>query len=220
MILTFAILAITIIFFVVGRLRADLVALLALLALYLTGILTLDQALTGFSEPAVIMIAALFVVGDGLSRTGVTAWLGQQMLGLAGRSKTRLLVVLMVGAALLSAFISNTGTVATLMPAVTSAAWHIGSLPSKFLMPLAIAANTGGLLTLTGTPPNIIVNETLNIAGFAGFGYFEFLKCRPSRFPGAFKRSVLGAFEFTGHVGHRAGTGRCSHPQRGASRRE
>ena len=174
MILTFAILAITIIFFVVGRLRADLVALLALLALYLTGILTLDQALTGFSEPAVIMIAALFVVGDGLSRTGVTAWLGQQMLGLAGRSKTRLLVVLMVGAALLSAFISNTGTVATLMPAVTSAAWHIGSLPSKFLMPLAIAANTGGLLTLTGTPPNIIVNETLNIAGFAGFGYFEF----------------------------------------------
>lgn len=174
MILTFAILAITITFFIIGRLRADIVALLALLALYLAGIINLDQALAGFGNATVIMIAALFVVGDGLSRTGVTAWLGQRMLALAGRSKLRLLVLLMAGAALLSAFISNTGTVATLMPAVTSAAWQIGSLPSKFLMPLAFAANTGGLLTLTGTPPNIIVNETLITAGFAGFGYFEF----------------------------------------------
>ncbi|MFN2223177.1 MAG: SLC13 family permease, partial [Candidatus Promineifilaceae bacterium] len=174
MVLTFAILAITIIFFVVGRLRADIVALLALLALYLSGSIDLTQALAGFGDPTVIMIAALFVVGDGLSRTGVTAWLGQQMLALAGRSKLRLLVVLMIGAALLSAFVSNTGTVATLMPAVTSAAWLIGSLPSKYLMPLAFAANSGGLLTLTGTPPNIIVNETLASAGYAGFGYFEF----------------------------------------------
>jgi di/tricarboxylate transporter len=174
MVLTFAILIITIIFFVFGRLRADIVALLALLALFLAGVIDLNQALAGFSDPTVIMIAALFVVGDGLSRTGVTAWLGQRMLALAGRSKLRLLVVLMIGTALLSAFISNTGTVATLMPAVTSAAWLIGSLPSKFLMPLAFAANTGGLLTLTGTPPNIIVNETLASAGYAGFGYFEF----------------------------------------------
>ncbi|MGD2077064.1 MAG: SLC13 family permease [Chloroflexota bacterium] len=174
MVLTFAILAITITFFIVGRLRADIVALLALLALFLAGVIDLDQALSGFSDPTVIMIAALFVVGDGLSRTGVTAWLGQQMLALAGRSKVRLLVVLMIGAALLSAFVSNTGTVATLMPAVISAAWLIGSLPSKFLMPLAFSANTGGLLTLTGTPPNIIVNETLARAGYSGFGYFEF----------------------------------------------
>lgn len=174
MVLTFAILAITILFFLLGRLRADVVALLALLALYLSGTIDLAQSLSGFSNPTVIMIAALFVVGDGLSRTGVTAWLGQQLLALAGRSKLRLLVVLMVGAAVLSAFVSNTGTVATLMPAVTSAAWLIGSLPSRFLMPLAFAANTGGLLTLTGTPPNIIVNDTLSSAGYAGFGYFEF----------------------------------------------
>jgi di/tricarboxylate transporter len=174
MILTFAILAITILFFIFGRLRADAVAMLALLALFLSGIIDLDQALAGFGDPTVIMIAGLFIVGDGLSRTGVTAWLGQRMLAMAGRSKLRLLIVLMVGAALLSAFVSNTGTVATLMPAVTSAAWLIGSLPSKFLMPLAFSANTGGLLTLTGTPPNIIVNETLAAAGYSGFGYFEF----------------------------------------------
>ncbi len=174
MILTFVILGITILFFLSGRLRADLVALVSLLALFLGGIITLDQVLAGFGNSTVIMIAALFVVGDGLSRTGVTAWLGQRMLRLAGNRKIRLLVVMMGGTALLSAFISNTGTVATLMPAITAAAWHIGSVPSKFLMPLAFAANTGGLLTLTGTPPNIIVNDTLIKAGFAGFGYFEF----------------------------------------------
>jgi di/tricarboxylate transporter len=96
------------------------------------------------------------------------------MLDLAGSSRLRLLVVTMTGTALLSGFISNTGTVATLLPAVTSAAWAVGSVPSKFLMPLAFAANTGGLLTLTGTPPNIIVSETLVQGGFEPFGYFEF----------------------------------------------
>ncbi len=174
MILTFVILAITIIFFIFGRLRADVVALLSLLTLFLAGIITLDQALSGFGDSTVIMIAALFVIGDGLSRTGVTAWLGERMLRLAGNNKVRLLVVMMAATAILSAFISNTGTVATLMPAVISAAWRIGSVPSKFLMPLAFAANTGGLLTLTGTPPNIIVNESLMAAGLDGFGYFEF----------------------------------------------
>ena len=109
-------------------------------ALYLAGIITLNQAFSGFGNSTVIMIAALFVVGDGLSRTGVTAWLGDRMLGLAGSKTVRLLVVAMVGTAVLSAFISNTGTVATLMPAVTSAAWRIGSVPSRFLMPLAFAA--------------------------------------------------------------------------------
>ena len=174
MILTFVVLGVAIIFFIFGRLRSDVVALLSLITLFLAGIVTLDQALSGFGNSTVIMIAALFIVGEGLSRTGVTAWLGERMLRLAGNNKLRLLVVMMAGTAVLSAFISNTGTVATLMPAVTSAAWHIGSVPSKFLMPLAFAANSGGLLTLTGTPPNIIVNEILLGAGLEGFGYFEF----------------------------------------------
>ena len=174
MVLTFVILIITIILFVWGRLRSDLVALLALIALFLSGILTAEQALAGFSNSTVIMIAALFVVGEGLSRTGVTAWLGQQILRLAGNSKGRLLIVLMVGTALLSAFISNTGTVATLLPAVVATSWRVAAVPSMFLIPMAFAANTGGLLTLTGTPPNIVVSETLIGAGYAPFGYFEF----------------------------------------------
>ncbi|MDX1614543.1 MAG: SLC13 family permease [Candidatus Promineifilaceae bacterium] len=172
--LTFAVLAVTIILFVYGRPRPDVVALLAVLALLGLDILTLDQALAGFADPTVIMIASLFVVGEGLSRTGITAWAGQQLLRAAGASATRLLVLLMAGAALMSAFVSNTGTVATLMPAVTAAAWRVGGLPSQFLMPLAYAANGGGLLTLTGTPPNIVIANTLTDAGLDTFGYFEF----------------------------------------------
>jgi len=171
---TFAVLGVTIVLFIFSRWPADLVALCSLLALFIGGILSLDQALSGFASPTVIMIAALFIVGEGLSRTGVTAWLGQKMLSLAGSSKIRLLVVIMAGTALLSAFISNTGTVATLMPAVTSVAWRVGSVPAKFLMPMAFAANSGGLLTLTGTSPNIIVNDVLTAAGEQPFGYFEF----------------------------------------------
>ena len=174
MILTFVILIITILLFIWGKYRPDFVAIVSLLALYLTGILTTDQALSGFSDSTVIMIAALFVVGEGLSRTGVTAWLGSKMLQLAGSSKSRLLIVLMIGTALLSAFISNTGTVATLMPAVVSVSWTIGSVPSQFLIPLAYAANAGGLLTLIGTPPNIVVADVLKNAGYEPFGFFEF----------------------------------------------
>jgi di/tricarboxylate transporter len=172
--LTFIILILTIFLFIWGRWRSDLVALMALIALFLSGILNAEQALSGFSNSTVIMIAALFVVGEGLSRTGVTAWLGQQILHLAGNNIARLLVVLMVGTALLSAFISNTGTVATLLPAVVSASWRVGGVPSLFLIPLAFAANTGGLLTLTGTPPNIVVSETLIEGGYEPFSYFEY----------------------------------------------
>ena len=174
MVLTFIILAITVALFIHGRLRSDLVALMSLLALILAGIITTDQALAGFSDPTVILIAALFVVGEGLSRTGITAWLGNLLLRATAGSFTRLLVAIILGAAALSAFISNTGTVATLLPAVVSAVWRIGGVPSFFLMPLAFATNTGGLLTLTGTPSNIVVAEALNKAGYAPFGFFEF----------------------------------------------
>ncbi|GMQ79200.1 MAG: SLC13 family permease [Anaerolineae bacterium] len=174
MIITFTILSVTIFFFLLGRPRSDVVATLSLLALALTGVLSVEEALSGFSDATVIMIATLFVVAEGLSRTGVTAWLSQQLLRYAGRSEFRLLVVLMAGTAFLSAFVSNTGTTATLLPAVVTAAWHIGSLPSKFLIPLAFAANSGGLLTLTGTPPNFVVSNVLIDAGLEPFGYFEY----------------------------------------------
>ncbi|MEZ4766965.1 MAG: SLC13 family permease [Caldilineales bacterium] len=161
MIVTFAILGITVALFIFSRLRADLVALLSLLALFLTGVLTSKQALSGFADSTVIMVAGLFVVGEGLARTGITAWLGQFFMRQAGDSDVRLLLVVMLGTAVLSAFLSNTGTVAMLLPAVVAAAWRMGSMPSHFLLPMAIAANLGGLLTLIGSPPNIVVSDTL-----------------------------------------------------------
>jgi di/tricarboxylate transporter len=151
MMLTFVILAITIVLFIVDKIRIDLVAILSLLALTLTGLIDTEQALSGFANATVVTIAGLFVVGAGLFRTGVADWLGSQLLKLAGSSEIRLFVLLMVGAAILSAFLSNTGTVAVLLPAVVAAAWRIGSLPSKLLIPMAFAAQIGGLLTLIGT---------------------------------------------------------------------
>ncbi len=171
---TFFILGVTIVLFVWGRWAPDLVALLSLLALALSGVIDTRDALSGFGNPTVVMIAALFVVGEGLSRTGVTGWGGKWLLEAAQGSQIRLLVVVMAGTAILSGFISNTGTVATLLPAVVAAAWTVGSAPSKFLVPLAFAANTGGLLTLAGTPPNIVVAQTLEQSGLRPFSFFEY----------------------------------------------
>lgn len=174
MILTFLILFVTIALFIHGRLRSDLVAVMSMLALFLTGVLTSDQIVAGFSNSTVLLIAALFVVGEGLSRTGITAWLGSILSRLASGSERRLLVVMMIGTAGVSAFISNTGTVATLLPTVIAAAWRIGGNPSQYLMSLAFVTNAGGLLTLTSTPPNIVVTDLLRSAGHRPFGFFEF----------------------------------------------
>ncbi len=174
MILTFVILTITIILFISDKFRVDIIALLALLALFLTGLITVDQALAGFANSTVITIAALFVVGEGLFRTGVADWLGDQLLKLAGNSQTRLLIALMVGTAFLSAFLSNTGTVAVLLPVAVAAAWRIGTTPSRLLIPLAFAASIGGMLTLIGTPPNIVISDALREAGLRPFGFFEY----------------------------------------------
>lgn len=173
MIITFIILIVTIALFVQGKLRADLVALLSAMALILSGVLTAREGLAGFSDSTVILIAALFVVGEGLSRNGVTAWLGNQLGRLAGKSTLRLLVVMMILAASVSAFISNTGTVATLLPPVTAAVWRVGSVPSQYLMSLAFVTNAGGLLTLPSTPPNLVVAEALVRAGEGQLGFFE-----------------------------------------------
>lgn len=174
MVLTFIILAVTIGLFILDVIRIDIVAMLALLALLLSGLIDTRQALAGFANSTVVTIAGLFVVGEGLFRTGVADWLGDQLLKAAGASEIRLVVVLMLGTALLSAFLSNTGTVAVLLPVAVAAAWRIRSMPSKLLIPLAFAAQIGGLLTLIGTPPNIVIADTLAKAGFRRFGFFEF----------------------------------------------
>ena len=145
-----------------------------MLSLFIFGILDLTETLSGFSNPTVIMIAALFIIGEGLSQTGWTALAGEKFIKLAGKSKVKLLLITTLGSGLLSGVVSNTGTVATLMPVTISSAWSIGTLPSKLLMPVAFGSNTGGLLTLTGTPPNIIVNNTMIESGLEGFSFFEF----------------------------------------------
>lgn len=168
------ILAITIGLFAWGKFTPDIVALMSMIALFLTGILTSTETLSGFSNPTVIMIAALFIIGEGIAQTGWTALAGKKFVEWAGKSVPKLLVIITFGAGILSGFVSNTGTVATLMPLTISSAWSIGTLPSKMLMPVAFGSNTGGLLTLTGTPPNIIASNALVEAGFEGFSFFEF----------------------------------------------
>ncbi|MCF7568131.1 SLC13 family permease [Sabulilitoribacter arenilitoris] len=168
------ILVITIGLFVWGKFTPDIVALISMISLFLTGILDATETLSGFSNPTVIMIAALFIIGEGIAQTGWTAMAGKKFVEWAGKSVPKLLVIVTLGAGVLSGFVSNTGTVATLMPLTISSAWSIGTLPSKMLMPVAFGSNTGGLLTLTGTPPNIIASNALIEAGFEGFSFFEF----------------------------------------------
>ncbi len=172
--LMLVILVITIGLFVWGKFTPDIVALISMISLFLTGILDVTETLSGFSNPTVIMIAALFIIGEGIAQTGWTAMAGKKFVEWAGKSVPKLLVIVTLGAGVLSGFVSNTGTVATLMPLTISSAWSIGTLPSKMLMPVAFGSNTGGLLTLTGTPPNIIASNALIDAGFEGFSFFEF----------------------------------------------
>ncbi|MFS4416189.1 SLC13 family permease [Maribacter sp. 2307ULW6-5] len=174
MAIVLVILAITIVLFVWGKFPPDVVALMSMIALYLTGVLEVHETLSGFSNTTVIMIAALFIIGEGLSRTGWTALAGQRFVSWAGKSVPKLLVIVTLGASVLSGFVSNTGTVAALLPVTVSAAWNAGTLPSKLLMPVAFGSNTGGLLTLTGTPPNIIASNTMVENGMEGFSFFEF----------------------------------------------
>ena len=168
------ILIITIVLFIWGKYPPDVVALVSMLSLFIFGILDLGEALSGFSNPTVIMIASLFIIGEGLSTTGWTAIAGQKLIKLARNKSSRLLVIVTLGSGLLSGFVSNTGTVATLLPVTISSAWKMGILPSQALMPVAFGSNTGGLLTLTGTPPNIIASNALAESGFAEFSFFEF----------------------------------------------
>lgn len=174
MTLTFTILGITLILFIWGKLRADAVALLSMVSLYAFGILTVKETFSGFSNTTVVMIAALFIVGEAMSKTGVTSWLGNKIVLWSRNNANKLLIMLILGTAIISGFVSNTGTVASLIPVAIAAAWRLKTTASKMLIPLAFAANTGGLLTLTGTPPNIIAHQALLDAGYDGFHFFEY----------------------------------------------
>ncbi|WP_454116979.1 SLC13 family permease [Microbacterium aurum] len=171
---TFVILALAIVAFVSGRVPLAIVSIGVALALWATGVLTLGEAFSGFGDPTVLFIASLFVVSEALDATGVTAWLGHQVVTRAGRGRGRLTLIVGMLAAGLSAFISINGAVAALLPVVVVVAVRAGLVPSKMLIPLAFAASAGSLLTLTGTPVNIVVSEAAAAAGGREFGFFEF----------------------------------------------
>lgn len=145
--------------FVWGRIRADIVALIALLVLTLSGILTSHEALSGFSNPIVIMMVGLFVAGGAIFNTGLAKMLGARLSRLGNGSPTRLFLVVVLATGLIGGFVSNTGTVALMLPIVVSMAAAAGSSSSRFLMPLAFASSIGGMLTLIGTPPNLVIAE-------------------------------------------------------------
>ena len=169
---TFIILGVTIMFFMTNRLRGDLVALMALLAFVILGILTPAEALAGFSNSVVIMIAGLFVIGAGILRTGLASMAGNLLLRWSGDSELKLFVLLLVIVASVGAFMSNTGTVALMLPIVVSIAVSINVSPSKFLMPLSYIASMSGLMTLIASPPNLIVSQILVDNGYEKLGFF------------------------------------------------
>lgn len=169
-----AILAAAIILFITEWLRVDVVAMLVVIALVLTGLLPIEDALAGFSSTAVLTIASLFIVGGAVLQTGLARMMGNRILSIAGSSQTRLTVVIMIAVALMSGFMSDTGVVAVMLPAIISLANDANIPPSKLLIPLAFAALLGGATTLIGTPPNIIVTDLLIEQGLPSFGFFSF----------------------------------------------
>lgn len=175
MIITLAILALSIIFFISGKLRSDIVALCALLALMIAGILTPQEALSGFSNNIVVMMIGLFVVGGAIFQTGLAKKISDKIIKLAGDSQSKLFLLIMILTSTIGAFVSNTGTVALLMPIVISVALGANASPSRFLMPLAFASSLGGMMTLIGTPPNLVISNTLKDAGYGELSFFSFL---------------------------------------------
>ena len=169
-----SVLAATIIAFVLDRFRMDLVALVSLLVLTLSGILTPAEATADFSNSLVLMIAGLFVVGGAILETGVADVVGNKLGRIGGTSIVQLTATVMVACALLSAFMSSTGTVAVMLPVVLSLCRRASISPSKLLIPLAFAASLGGMLTLIGTPSNMVVNQELRDAGLNPFSFFAF----------------------------------------------
>jgi di/tricarboxylate transporter len=172
--ITFLVLGAAVALFIWDYFPVELVAVAAALSLWATGVLSLGQSIAGFGDPTVIFIATLFVVSAALDSTGVTTWAGQRLIEAAGESRTRLIVLTMLLVAGLTALISVNGSVAALLPMVVLLAIRLRRPTSQLLLPLAFGAHAGSLLTLTGTPVNVIVNAAAKNAGVQPFGYFDF----------------------------------------------
>jgi di/tricarboxylate transporter len=160
--------------FAINKPRMDAVGLIMLTALPLTGVITMGEALAGFSDPNIVLLGALFVIGEGLVRTGVAQRVGDWLMLTAGTSETRLIVLLMAVVATLGAFMSSTGVVAIFIPVALRIAQSTGMAPSQLMMPLSVAALISGMMTLVATAPNLVVNSELVRHGIAGFSFFSF----------------------------------------------
>ena len=173
LLITFIILGAALFVFLTDRLPADLVALLVAVALGLTGVLTTEEAFSGFSRAAVIIIMAIFILAEALNRSGVTERVGRLLLTLGGESELRLTVVVMAAGAFLSLFMNNMAAAAVLLPAASGAAKKAGISTSRILMPLAFGTILGGTATLL-TTSNIILNSLLVDSGTDGFRITDF----------------------------------------------
>lgn len=166
-------LAIAVVLFATGKVRMDAIALGIIVAFVLSGTLTLSEAFSGFSDPNVILIAALFIIGDGLVRTGVATKMGSWLVQAAGSSEIKMLVFLMLTVAGLGAFMSSTGVVAIFIPVVLSVSARMNISPSRLMMPLSFAGLISGMMTLVATPPNLVINSELIREGLEGFSFFS-----------------------------------------------
>lgn len=172
--LVLTILGIAIVLFATERIRVDLISMMVLLSLLLTGLLNVEEAFSGFSNPAVITVWAIYIVSEGLFITGVADYLGQRILGISGNHAGRLTVVIMVAVGTMSAFMNNIGATAVLLPAVVAIGRKTNIPASKLLIPLAFGSLLGGVTTLIGTPPNLLVSSALADAGFEPFTLFDY----------------------------------------------
>lgn len=173
MVLTFSIVGITIALFLTNWFRSDLVALLALLAFVVFGLLEPQEALAGFSNSVVIMIAGLFVIGAGIVRTGLAAMVGNQLLKWSGSNEKKLFVLILLITGLMGSFMSNTGTVALMLPIVIGVALKLMKSPTQYLIPLSYIGSLSGLMTLIATPANLIVSQVLADAGYGRLAFFD-----------------------------------------------
>ena len=160
--------------FVTERIRVDVVALLVLVSLAVTGLVTASEALSGFSNPAVVTVWAVLILSSGLARTGVAGLIGHHLHNLAGQGEARQIVLIMLTAGVLSGFMNSIGVAALMLPIVVDMARQSKRPPSKLLIPLAYAALLGGLNTLVGTPPNILISDALGSFGLRPFGMFDY----------------------------------------------
>ena len=173
MLIVFGILAGAVVLFAWGRPRADIVAILVVLALMLSGVLTPQESLAGFGDPVVILIAAIFIVGEALVNTGVAHRLGEAVLKAGGGNETRLIELIMLLAGGIGAFMSSSAIVAMFIPVVLAITHKTGLNRKRMLMPLAVAATTSGMMTLIASTPNMIIENTLHTHGLAPLGFFS-----------------------------------------------